>query len=58
MENYRKAPKIYHDIKKEDLNYLGNYFLIHQRLYEIIYYKLSGKHGNQIKLINTIRNYR
>lgn len=54
MENYRKAPKIYHDIKKEDLNYLGNYFLIYQRLYEIIYYKLSGKHGNQIKLIQTL----
>lgn len=53
MDNYRKAPKLYHDSNKAELG-LGNYYSIPQRLVDVIFSKLDGKKGNQIKLIITL----
>lgn len=49
MENYRKAPKLYFDTQVNLNDYSIKGFIRHK-----INSNLSGKHGNQIKLINTL----
>jgi hypothetical protein len=50
MANYRKAPKLYHDIDKSKLDD-GMFINIPQKILHILFENLDGKCGNQIKLI-------
>lgn len=47
MANLRQAPKLYHTGKKHQ----GNFYQLPQDLMDIVFNKLDGKCGNQIKLI-------
>ena len=46
MANLRQAPKLYHTGKKHQ----GNFYQLPQDLMDIVFNKLDGKCGNQIKL--------
>ena len=47
MANLRQAPKLYHTGKKHQ----GNFYQLPQDLMDIVFDKLDGKCGNQIKLM-------
>ena len=50
MENYRRAPKLYHDIDKSKLDN-GMFISVPQKILRVLFTNLDGKCGNQIKLI-------
>ena len=50
MANYRKAPKLYHDIDKSKLDN-GMFISVPQKILRVLFTNLDGKCGNQIKLI-------
>lgn len=47
MANLRQAPKLYHTGKKHQ----GNFYQLPQDLMDIVFNKIDGKCGNQIKLM-------
>lgn len=50
MSNFRQAPKLYHSEKKEK----GIFYQLPQRLMDCVFNQLSGREGNQIKLISVL----
>ena len=50
MTNFRKAPKLYHDIDKSKLDN-GMFISVPQKILRVLFTNLDGKCGNQIKLI-------
>ena len=51
MPNFKQAPKLYHN--KADFKYT-NYYNLPQNLMDVIFQKLDGKCGNQIKLMTVL----
>ena len=53
MDYYKKAPKVYLDGSKAPLKG-ESVSIIPQRIKKYVHAVLDGKHGNQIKLIDTL----
>ena len=50
MSNFRKAPRLYHNGKKEN----KDFYLLPKKLMDPIFNQLNGKQGNQIKLMSVL----